>query len=258
MIDAHAHVGDEGFDTDRDEVLDRAAAAGLCAIVCVGQTSETAGRALAIKSRGHAKLVFAATAGLHPHEASHAALELPKLQKLAELQQIDALGETGLDFYYNYSPRDAQREAFRWHLALARKLQKPVVVHVRDAHPEALEDIRAEGDGVVTMIHCFTGDAGQARSYLDLGSYISFSGILTFKTAGSIREAAVIVPPDRLLVETDCPFLSPDGFRGKRCEPSFITKTAAVLAAVRGVDLQTIDEITTRNARNVFFRNVTF
>lgn len=253
MIDAHAHVGDEKFDKDREAALDRAAAAGLTAIVCVGQDGATAERALSVKTRGHAKLAFAATAGLHPHEAGRAAEELPKIEAFLRMQQIDAVGETGLDFYYNHSPREAQRESFRWHLSIAKKLQKPVVVHVRDAHREALEDIKNAGAGIVTMIHCFTGSAADAREYLNLGSYISFSGILTFKTAEHLREAARVVPADRLLVETDCPFLSPEGFRGKRCEPAFVIKTAEVLASVRGTSLSEIATCTAENARRVFF-----
>ncbi|MBI3819123.1 MAG: TatD family hydrolase [Planctomycetes bacterium] len=255
MIDAHAHVGDPKFDNDRGAALDRAAAAGLGAIVCVGQNTDTARRALAVKRGGHPKLKLAATAGLHPHEAANAAAELPALLELAKLPEIDAVGETGLDFYYNHSPRDAQRDAFRWHLDIAKKLHKPVVVHVRDAHPEALEDITKAGPDAICMIHCFTGGPAEARKYLDLGCYISFSGILTFPTAAAIREAARIVPEDRLLVETDCPFLSPEGFRGKRCEPAFIINTARVLAEVRGTAVEAVDACTSRNAMKLFFND---
>ncbi|MFN0207522.1 MAG: TatD family hydrolase [Planctomycetota bacterium] len=267
MIDAHAHVGDPGFDHDRDEVLARAAAAGLRGIVCVGQDTETSLRALEVKKRGlntnHItdnntadKLQFVATAGLHPHEAKRSPDELPRLEQLLRTGDFAAVGETGLDFYYDYSPREIQRESFRWHLQIAKELLLPVVVHVRDAHAEAVEDIQSAGGGVVTMIHCFTGNATNARNYLDLGSYISFSGILTFKTAGEIRDAARMIPADRILVETDCPFLAPIPFRGKRCEPSFVVHTLQFLAEVRGDLKSTIDDATTENALRVFWGQV--
>lgn len=254
MIDAHAHVGDSKFDADRDAVMNRAADAGLSAIVCVGQDYETSIRALALKQRGHARLQLAATTGLHPHEASRASEELPGIEALAGKPEIDALGETGLDFYYNFSPRESQRESFRWHLALAKKVNKPVVVHVREAHAEAMEDIGSCGAGVTTMIHCFTGDATQARKYLNLGAYISFSGILTFKNSEAIRDAARIVPLDRLLVETDSPFLSPEGHRGKRCEPAFVVTTTRFLGELRGVATREVAEATAANATLLFFR----
>jgi TatD DNase family protein len=253
MIDAHSHIGDEAFDSDRSALLERAVAAGLTGIVCVGQDTATAQRALQIKRKGHPSLQFAATAGLHPHEASRAHDEWPQLQQLAADTSIDALGETGLDFYYNHSPRDAQRRSFRAHLELARSLAKPVVVHIRDAHPEALDDLRSV-PGVKAMIHCFTGTAAEAASYLELDCYISFSGIITFKTADAIREAARTVPRERLLVETDAPFLAPIPHRGRRCEPAFVADTLRVLAKTRGDRYEDVLEATTANARSLFFR----
>lgn len=252
MIDSHAHVGDEAFDADRNDVLHRCVEAGLTGIVCVGQDVDTSRRAIAMQHAGFAGLEFAASAGLHPHhakdwEATHAALE-----ELAERPDVFAVGETGLDFHYNYSPREEQRRSFRWHLRLASRLRKPVVVHVREAHREALDDMAAE-PGALCVIHCFTGSRAEAERYLDLGAYISFSGIVTFKNAQDLRDAALCVPANRLMVETDSPLLAPVPMRGKRCEPSFVRHTLEILAKVRGSRVEEIAAATAENARAVFF-----
>ena len=252
MIDSHAHVADEAFDGDRDEVLRRAAAGGLTGIVCIGQDAATSRRALALANRGFLGLDLAATAGLHPHEAKSAAGEIPQIQEMAALEGVAAIGETGLDFHYNYSPAEDQRRSFRWHLETARALGKPAVVHVREAHREALEDLRAH-PGVRFIVHCFTGNDEEARRYLDLGGYVSFSGILTFPKAEPIRAAARIVPADRLLVETDSPFLAPEPHRGKRCEPAFVGKTVERLAALRSEPAERVASATAENAKNLFF-----
>lgn len=254
MIDSHAHVGDEGFDADREAVLARAAAAGLTGIVCIGQDAATSERALALRTRGFPGLSLAATAGLHPHEAKRFAEERDRLEALASGGGFAALGETGLDFHYDLSPRASQREAFRWHLAVARKLGKPAVVHVREAHAEAREDLASEGRGAEFVIHCFTGTAEDARRYLDLGGHVSFSGIVTFRNAEGIRAAARLVPEDRLLVETDAPFLAPEPHRGRRCEPAHVAATLARLALVRGEPAPRVADATASNARRLFFR----
>jgi TatD DNase family protein len=254
LIDSHAHVGDEGFDGDRERVLERARDAGLSAIVCIGQDLATSRRALALASRGFPGLELAATAGLHPHESKRASEEREGLERLAKDPGIAAVGETGLDFHYDLSPRPAQRESFRRHLALARALGKPAVVHVREAHREAIEDLRAEGSGVDAVLHCFTGSADEARSYLELGAWISFSGILTFRNAPAVRDAARIVPADRLLIETDSPFLAPEPMRGQRCEPAYVAYTLARLAETRREPQDALAERTSASARALFFR----
>ena len=254
MIDSHAHVGDESFDGERDAVLARARDTGLTGIVCVGQDAATSRRALALKRAGFGGLQLAATVGLHPHEARRAVAERAELEALAREADVAAVGETGLDFHYDYSPREEQRASFRAQIALARALRKPIVVHVREAHREALEDLRAEGAGVEAVLHCFTGDAEQARRYLDLGASISFSGIVTFKNAASLRDAARLVPTERLLVETDSPFLAPEPLRGRRCEPAFVATTIARLAQARGETTSACAETTAANARRIFFR----
>lgn len=254
MIDSHAHVADADFDSDRDDVLRRAREAGLTGIVCVGQDVASAERAVALARRGYPGLALVPTAGLHPHEARRLGEERDGLAALVARPEVVAVGETGLDFHYDRSPRDVQRESFRWHLATARRVGKPVVVHVREAHEEAIEDVAAEGRGVDAVLHCFTGTAELARRWLDLGASISFSGIVTFKNAGAVREAAALVPADRLLVETDSPFLAPDPLRGQRCEPAFVTRTAARLAELRGEPAARLAERTSENARRLFFR----
>lgn len=246
-------MADDAFDADRELVLGRARSAGVEAIVCIGQTVETSRRAVDLSKRGFLGLDLAATAGLHPHEAKTFIEESAGLAELAERPEVCALGETGLDFHYDYSPRDQQRESFRWHLQMARRVGKPVVVHVREAHREAVDDLRAEGQGVTFVLHCFTGGPSEVRSYLDLGGSISFSGILTFKKADAIRDAARLVPIDRLLVETDAPFLAPEPHRGKRCEPAHVRCTLERLAAVRGDDPMRVAAETAANARRIFF-----
>jgi TatD DNase family protein len=253
LIDSHAHVADDSFDADREGVLTRARDAGLEGIVCIGQTAPTSRRAVELCARGFPGLDLCATAGLHPHEAKRFAEEAAALEALAGDARVRAIGETGLDFHYMHSPREAQRESFRWHLGTAVARRKPVVVHVREAHREALEDLRAAGSGAEFVIHCFTGGPDEARQYLDMGGRISFSGILTFRNASGIRDAARLVPDDRLLVETDAPFLAPEPRRGQRCEPAFVAYTAERLASERGQSPARVKDLTAANARGLFF-----
>ncbi len=176
-----------------------------------------------------------------------------ELHRLAEQVRVVGVGETGLDYYYDHSPRDAQRDAYRRFIALARTVGRPVISHVRDAHSDAAAILSDEGAATVGgVIHCFSGDVANARRYLDLGQHLSFSGILTFKNAGAIREAAAFAPLDRILIETDAPFLAPIPFRGKRNEPAFIVKTLETLAAVRGLTVAEVDHATSENTRRLF------
>ncbi len=255
MIDSHAHVGDPRFDSDREEVLSRARAAGVEAIVCIGQDLPSTERALSLRRGGFPGLVLASTAGLHPHEARHAHDQWSALADLARLPEVAAVGETGLDFHYDHSPRDQQRASFRTHLALAREIGKPVVVHVRESHREALEDVGAEGRGAEIVIHCFTGTPEEARRWLDLGASISFSGILTFPSAADLRRAALDVPAERLLVETDAPYLAPRPVRGSRCEPAMVAHTLGLLAEIRGEPREEVERATAENAVRLFLRD---
>ncbi len=255
LIDSHCHVAEPEFDADRDQVLRRAAESGVATIVCVGATgpAETNQRTLALLGRD-APLAIVATVGIHPHHATSgddAAFAL--LERLARAPGVVAIGETGLDFHYNFSPPAAQRAAFVRTVALARTLGLPLVVHVREAHVEAADLLRAEGAATVGgVIHCFTGARDDARRYLDLGFHVSVAGIVTFRNAEPLREAVRSVPLDRLLVETDAPYLAPVPHRGRRNEPAHVRVVAEAVAAVRGEPRVAVAEATTANARRLF------
>ena len=251
MIDSHCHLDPQYFAADLSEVLTRARAAGVEAFVCVGvgRTLEAPRAAVALAA---AEPDVFATVGVHPHDvAGMAEADWATLAELARQPRVVGIGETGLDYYYDHSPREAQQTAYRRFVAMARAAGLAVVSHVRDAHEEAAAILREEqaGDGV---IHCFSGGVTEARAYLDLGQYLSFSGILTFKNAGDLRAAAAFAPLDRILIETDAPYLAPIPYRGKKNEPAYIAQTLATLASVRGLTVGEVDAATTTNARRLF------
>jgi len=195
--------------------------------------------------------VYAAVA-LHPTRANALTVEAKTvIERLAEHPRVVAIGETGLDYFYAHSPRDTQKAAFARFLELAHAAGKPVVCHIRDAHADARASLRA-GQVTDCVIHCFTGTPDDARAYAELGFYVSFSGIVTYKNAQDLRDAVPCVPRDRLLIETDCPYLAPIPKRGKRNEPSFITHTAEVVARCAGMNFEELAEVTTANACRVF------
>ena len=251
LIDSHAHVSTAKFDADRAEVLARARAAGLVAIVDVGCDLESSRASLALAEREPD--VWAA-AGVHPHEARHwGPGSAEALRALLARPRCVALGEIGLDFHYDFSPRDQQRAAFREQLALALELDRPVVLHVREAYPEALSILdEHRGPRLRGVAHCFTGNADEARGFVERGFCVSFSGVVTFKSAGEIQAAARVVPPELLLVETDCPYMAPVPLRGKRCEPAFVAHTLRFLAALRGEDEAALAARTVANATRLF------
>ena len=252
LIDAHAHL--DGY-ADRDEVIARARAAGVVHVVAVGQWREGAGMAGAQDAIRLAKTdrsFFSATAGIHPHDAARATeADFAELRRICGDPDVAAVGECGLDFHYDRSPRDVQRSVFVRQIRLAKELGKPLVVHTREADVETAEILRAELGPDGGVIHCFTSDWTAAQRYLALGLYLSFSGVLTFKNAEPIRDAAARAPLDRILVETDCPFLAPVPHRGKRNEPAFVALTASALAGLRGVRVDELARATTTNARAV-------
>jgi TatD DNase family protein len=255
LVDSHCHVAEPEFDADRDAVLARAAAAGVTTVVCVGATGPAEHNAPAVALAGRREPVaVVAAVGIHPHRADTAdEAAFATLERFAAAPGVVALGETGLDFYYDFSPRDAQKAAFARHVALARRLRLPLVVHVRDAHAEAADLLEREGGGTLEgVIHCFTGDRADARRYLDLGFHVSVAGIVTFKNAETLREAVRAVPLDRLMVETDAPFLAPVPHRGRRNEPAWVREVAEAVATARGEPFATIAEATTANARRLF------
>jgi TatD DNase family protein len=256
FIDSHAHLDSSDFDADRAEVLARARAAGVDVMVLVAAPRDLAEAARPLALARTDPALFA-TAGVHPHDAAR--IEegwWPELERLARDPKVVAVGETGLDYYYDHSPRDVQRTAFARQIELARAVGKPVVCHVRDAHEDAHRMLDAGGVGRPGapggVIHCFTGNAEQAAGYAALGLYVSFSGITTFKTAAAIREAVGAVPRDRLLIETDCPFLAPVPMRGRRNEPAFLVHTAQVVAAQAGLSVEELAETTAANAETLF------
>jgi TatD DNase family protein len=253
LTDSHAHLDADGY-ADLDAVIARARAAGVGRIVAVGLWREPGrfGNALDLAARWPD--LFSATIGIHPHECARVPEEDWALSaRLAADPRVVAVGETGLDFHYDHSPRPVQEASFRRSLGIARAAGKPVVVHVREADEVCARVLREEGvPPAGGVIHCFTGDAAAARGYLDLGLFISVAGVVTFRTAEAIREAVRVVPRDRLLVETDSPYLAPIPHRGRRNEPAHVLETARKVAEIWGVPLEEVARATTENARRLF------
>jgi TatD DNase family protein len=247
LVDTHAHLHDDAFAADRDAVLARARAAGVGRLVTIGTDAESSRAAAALAER-HAD-VYAAV-GIHPHDASRAdEIALAEVTALAGHPRVVAVGEIGLDYFRNLSPRRAQLDALRAQLALAREVRKPVLLHCRDAHAELLEVLAVEGlperGGIM---HCFSGDVAVARRCLDLGLVLSIAGPVTYPNARRLPDVVRLAPADRLVVETDCPYLPPQPWRGQRNEPSYLATTAARVAELRGTDLAALAADTTRNA----------
>ena len=252
LIDTHCHLADARLRRDAAGVMARARQAGVAGVICAAGDVHEAKLALTM-SRQEVDVYF--TAGVHPHEAKNVAGDyLAQIEGLAADGKCVAIGEVGLDYHYKYSPPEAQRRVFAEQLALARRLGKGVVIHTREAMADTLAILAEAGaDGRRVVFHSFTGSAKEARRVLDLGAAVSFSGIVTFKNAGELREAAAIVPDDRLLIETDAPYLSPEPVRNmKTNEPANVAHVAACLAALRGRDAESIAELTTANAARFF------
>ena len=250
-IDSHAHLADPAFDADRDDAVERARAAGAIAVVCIGESIAAAERAASFASR-HAGFVFF-TAGVHPHDAASfdPAADPTRIRDLVERGAV-AIGECGLDYHYDHSPRELQRRAFATQLALARELDKPVVVHTREAEDDTAAMVAEAGRaGVRGVLHCYTGSHTLARTAIDVGWYVSFSGIITFKK-WSDDELIRLVPEDRLLAESDSPYLAPVPNRGKRNEPAWVSFTVARIAAARGADAAAIGARMAENTVRLF------
>jgi TatD DNase family protein len=253
LVDSHAHIQGAEFSEDIDGVIQRAKQAGVEKIVVVGGAGDLASNQRAVDlARSHGGLF--ATVGMHPHDAKAVSeVDLAQLRELAKDSKVVAIGETGLDFYYNHSPREIQIEIFRRFIRMARETELPLIVHDRDAHREIAELLVAEGEGKLRgVIHCFTGDYQAARAFLDLGFYISFSGIVTFKNAAPLREVAQKLPLDRIFVETDSPYLAPVPHRGKRNEPAFVRQVAETIATLKELSLEEVAQATTRNVQALF------
>ena len=260
FVDSHAHLDGEQFDTDREQVIARARSAGVQTIVAIGNGNGPEQVDRGIRLAEQYDFIYA-TLGIHPHEArlaDEAAYE--KMEKLARHPKVIAWGEIGLDYHYDYSPRDVQKKVFIRQMELAASAKLPIVIHCRpsDGSDNAWEDClgllrdRWAPNGLAGVLHCFTGSWEHAKRALDMGFMISFAGNLTFPKAQQIRDAALEVPLDRILVETDCPYLAPVPNRGKRNEPAFVVETARKLAELRGLSAEEIGRKTSENFYNFF------
>lgn len=254
-IDSHAHIEGSEFDADRDAVIQRALDAGVETIVCVGDGEVAAdSHAAAFRLAEEYSFIYT-TVGVHPHEARLLDDELcAKLKDLAHHPKVIAWGEIGLDYHYDNSPCDVQREAFKKQLRMARERGLPVVIHTREAEADTLAILNEEwkDSGLGGVIHCFTGTRSFAEAAVDLGFYISFSGVVTFKNAGDLRETARALVLDRILIETDSPFLAPVPYRGRRNEPAFVVETARTISELRGLDLGALADATSDNFKRLF------
>lgn len=248
LIDTHCHLDPKNVGPDADAIIERAREAGVRAFVVIGVGGLEAARQAVLLAETRSDVV--ATVGVHPHDASTFDPPLrTELAPLLELPPVVAVGEIGLDYHYDHSPRDVQRAVFAEFIALARKVRKPIVVHTREAAEDTLDVLAAESArDVGGIIHCFSEDRAFAARALDLGFDLSFSGIVTFKSARAIQDVAGWVPEDRFLVETDSPYLAPVPHRGKKNEPAFIVHTARRIAELRGTSEEHIARVTTDNA----------
>jgi len=253
LVDTHCHLADPKLRPDADAIIERGRAAGVRAFVSVGAIGsiETDAATVAIAEQ-HPDVY--AVVGVHPHDAAAAdSRRFDQLRELALSPRVLAIGETGLDFHYLHSPREAQEASLRRHLELAAELDRPIVIHCRAAEARLVEIVREVGmPPRAGVIHCFTGDALAAREFLALGFFISFSGILTFKNAAALREAAQVVPDDRVLVETDAPYLAPEPYRGRVNEPAYVARTLAALARLKGAAPETLGARVLENAARLF------
>ena len=260
MIDSHCHLADEQFAADLDAVVARAQGAGVDGALCIldALNHEEVARADRV-AEAWPDVAFAV--GVHPHQAGAVGDAIGGPDGVASFVGgavearlgTCAIGEIGLDYHYDFAPRETQIEVFRRQIALAREAARPIVIHTREADDDTVDALRVEGRGDVRgVFHCFTGDAAFARRALDLGFHVSFSGIVTFRNATAIREAAAIVPPDRLLAETDSPYLSPAPYRGRRNEPARVAQVIDTLSEVRGEDRADVVEATRRSYSRLF------
>jgi TatD DNase family protein len=260
IVDTHAHLDFSQFDGDLEGVLQRAVDAEVTRIVTVGFDLDSSGQALAL-ANDHPGLK--ASVGVHPHEAAGVTRQvLDSLRELSEHGEVVAIGEIGLDYYRDRSPHDVQRSVLQQQLDLAAEVGKPVVVHDREAHDDVMGILRDWSESVLAgkgilrrplgVVHCYSGDQAMAEELFELGFYVSIAGPVTYSNARQLRELVALLPLDRLLVETDSPFLAPHPHRGKRNEPAYVRLVASRIAEVKGVSLEELARVTTDNARTLF------
>jgi TatD DNase family protein len=249
MIDSHCHLADDAFAADLEAVVQRAQDAGVQSALCILSAGDDAESAAAARVRALWPRVLTAT-GIHPHHAGRFAGNVSGavacVRSWAEREGAVAIGEIGLDYHYDFAPRDVQREIFEAQAALAIELSRPVIIHTREATEDTFAILRA-APGIRGVFHCFTGDTAMARAALDLGFYISLAGIVTFPKAADLKDVGKLVPDDRLLVETDAPYLAPVPHRGKRNEPALVARVVEVLAGLRAVPAADLAGLTVRN-----------
>jgi TatD DNase family protein len=253
LIDSHAHIQGNEYANEVDAIIERAREAGVEKIIAVGGAGDMSSNTAAIALTDSFPNIYA-TVGMHPHDAKDVGEgELRELRTLTSHPKVIAVGETGLDYYYNHSPHDVQRRVFAHFIHMARDTGLPLVVHERDAAKDAAELLRTEGAAKLRgVIHCFTGNYEAACDYLNLGFYLSFTGIITFKNAQALREVVRKVPLERMLVETDSPYLTPVPHRGKRNEPAYVRFVAETIAEIKGMALEEVAQSTTRNVQDLF------
>ena len=248
IFDTHAHYDDTRFDGDRDALIASLAENGVVGVVNAASDIGTCRSGMQLAERWP---FFYCAVGVHPHSASeftHA--DLVALREYAKHPKVVAIGEIGLDYHYDFSPRDTQQRVFDKQIRLALDLDLPVIVHDREAHADTLDLLRRYKPRGI--LHCYSGSAEMAQEILKLGMYIAFGGAITFKNARRAIEAAQVIPLDRLLVETDCPYMAPEPMRGRRCDSTMIARTAGKLAEIKGISPQELLDITCRNAREVY------
>ena len=253
LIDSHAHIQGKEYAGEAEAVIERARAAGVEKIIAVGGAGDMSSNTEAVALADSFPNIYA-TVGMHPHDAKDVgADELRALRELTSHAKVIAVGETGLDYYYNHSPHEVQRRVFTQFIHMARETGLPIVVHERDAAQEVAELLRSEGGRELHgVIHCFTGNYEAACDYLDLGFYLSFTGIITFKNAEPLRQVVRQVPLEKMFVETDSPFLTPVPHRGKRNEPAYVRLVAETVASVKNISLEDVAKVTTENVQNLF------
>lgn len=251
LIDTHVHLDHERFGKDLDQVIERAKSAGVWPVITIGADLVSSRQAVECARRYPG---VAATAGIHPHDADSVSDRvLDEVKMLAGNERVVAIGEIGLDYYYDFSPRNAQRRVFAMQIGLARELGLPIVVHVREAYADVMAILKSEqAEDVGGIIHCFSGDRETAKGCLDMGFYISVGGILTFSDSSELRRIIKDVPLDRIVLETDAPYLTPVPYRGKRNEPAYVRLVAEALANLKDITLEEVAEITTGNACKLF------
>lgn len=251
LFDTHTHLNDNAFEEDREEVIQRAQQEGVTLLVNVGYNRITIPQTLHLAETYD--FIYAAV-GWHPHDAKDMTeADLEWIEELTSHPKVVAIGEMGLDYYWDNSPRDIQHEVFRKQIRLAKRVKKPIIIHDRDAHRDVVDILKEEGaEEVGGVMHCFGGSAEIAKECLDLNFYISFGGPLTFKNAKKPKEVAKEIPLERLLIETDSPYLTPHPFRGKRNESSYVKYVAESLAEIKGVSYDEICRVTMENGKRLF------